>query len=100
MVLLVDGVTEGRVGDVGVALGGLVVAVAEHLADPLQGDALHDGVAGDGVAEVVDAQVGHAGELAEATPGAAEAVELVASTRADDPASLWRRVGCSRAGLA
>ena len=59
-----------------------------HLADDLQGDALHDGVAGDGVAEVVDAQVGHAGELAEATPGAAEAVQFVAGARADDPAAL------------
>lgn len=84
----VDGVAEGGVGDVGVALGGLVVAVAEHLADDLEGDALHDGVAGDGVAEVVDAQVGHAGELAEATPGAAEAVQLVAGAGADDPAAL------------
>ena len=72
----------------GVALGGLVVAMAEHLADDLQGDALHDGVAGDGVAEVVDAEVGHADQLAEAAPGAAEAVEFVAGAGADDAAAF------------
>jgi hypothetical protein len=53
----------------------LAVARRGGLADDLQEDALH-------------AQAGHAGELAESAPGMAEAVQLVAGARADDPAAL------------
>ena len=70
----------------GVPLRRAVVPVAEHLADDLEGDAVHDGVAGDRVAEVMEAYVGDAGEATDDAPGVAEAVELVALARADDEA--------------
>jgi hypothetical protein len=74
---------------VGVALGGVVVAVAEHLADDLEGDAVHDRVAGDGVAEVVQAHVAEAGEPADAAPGDVEAVQLAGQLR-EQTTRPWR----------
>jgi hypothetical protein len=62
--------------------------VPEHLADDGQGDAAHERVAGERVAEVVDPEVGDADDLADRSPGVVEACELQPVAGADDAALL------------
>lgn len=83
---LLDGVADDAVGQVGVALGGGRLAMAKDLADDRQGDAAHEGVAGETVAQVVEADVGDAGHHADALPGLVEAGEAAACAAADDVA--------------
>jgi len=83
---LLDGVADDPVGEVGVALGGGWLAVAEDLADDRQGDAAHEGVAGEAVAQIVKADVGDAGHDADALPGLVEARQAPAGAAADDVA--------------
>jgi hypothetical protein len=84
----VDRVAQHVVGDVGVALGRAVVLVAEHLADDLERDAVHDRVAGDGVPQVVQAHVRDPGELAGVLPAPAQTPQPLAPRGADDEAPL------------
>ena len=83
---LFDRIPDDTIGEMRVALGGGRLAVAEDLADDRQGDAAHEGVAGEAVTQVVEADVGDAGHDADALPGLVEAGEAAAGAAADDVA--------------